>query len=88
MGGVCCPTRLIGGIGGFSLINIHSLGGELHVCRPCVPGQIPRTRVGTERVAKGGVEAEELTKSELVAFSFSHLGRLIGKVLIFHNGCS
>ena len=69
-------------------ITINSLGGELHVGRPCVPGQIPWTRVGTERVAKGGVEAEELTKSELVAFSFSHLGRLIGKVLIFHNGCS
>ena len=71
-----------------SPITINSLGRKLHVGRPCVPCQIPWTRVGTERVAKGGVEAEELTKSELVAFSFPHLGRLIGKVLTFHNGFS
>ena len=71
-----------------SPITINSLGRKLHVGRPCVPCQIPWTRVGTERVAKGGVEAEELTKSELVAFSFPNLGGLIGKVLTFHNGCS
>ena len=71
-----------------SPITINSLGRKLHVGRPCVPCQIPWTRVETKRVAEGGVEAEELTKSELVAFSFPHLRRLIEKVLTFHNGCS
>ena len=62
-------------------IIINSLGGELHIGRPGVTAPVSisptlfrmTTRINTERIAEGGVQAEELTQPKSIAFAFPDL---------------
>ena len=64
-----------------SFVIINSLGGELHIGRPGVAAPVSisptllrmTTRIHTERIAEGGVQAEELTQPKSIAFAFPDL---------------
>ena len=62
-------------------IIINSLGGELHIGRPGVTAPVSisptllcmATRINTERITEGGVQAEKLTQPKSIAFAFPDL---------------
>ena len=64
-----------------SSVIINLLGGELHIGRPCVTAPVSisptlfrmTTGINTERIAKGGVQAEKLTQSKSITFAFPDL---------------
>ena len=64
-----------------SFVIINSLGGELHIGRPGVTAPVSisptllrmTTRIHTECIAQGGVEAEKLTQPKSIAFAFPDL---------------
>ena len=71
----------VGGWNVQTFVKINSLGGELHIGRPCVTAPVSisptlfrmTTRINTERIAEGGVQAEELTQPKSIAVAFPDL---------------